>query len=267
MVKSVVRYIQCSSYVWEMLSLWPLLTLSPQRTSQNFRHKRIFKASCTNAETYSSTISVLGLDWVIVTFQEDFLDSKNFSSIHLFDLYFLAGNCIWKLSHLPRSQSLLSVSKVSLIIQTTAHSHEYQKQHLMVVEDFYLHRSWNISDYILFITDNEDLQRPKCYISRRRVLKESSLLSWVKDNFFTLKMIANKGQESFKIPLLVCSDRQSYWNKTFKVLPFTVLSGRYFTDKRRHSEMLPGLKSFIYSFRRTKGMTYGNEKPAVAKHG
>lgn len=86
-------------------------------------------------------------------------------------------------------------------------------------------------------------------------------------SLFTLKMIANKGQESFKIPLLVCSDRQSYWNKTFKVLPFTVLSGRYFTDKHRHSEMLPGLKSFIYSFRRTKGMAYGNEKPAVGRHG
>lgn len=86
-------------------------------------------------------------------------------------------------------------------------------------------------------------------------------------SLFTLKMIANKGQESYKIPLLVCSERQSYWNKTFKVFPFTVLSGRYFTDKHRHSEMLPGLRSFIYSFRRTKGMTYGNEKPAVGRHG
>lgn len=123
--------------------------LSPQRIPQNFRHKWIFKASCTNPETYSSTISVLGLDWVILTFQGVILGSKNFSSIHLFDLYFLAGNCIWKLSHLLCSQSLLAVSKISLIIQTTAHSHEYQKQHLMVLEDFYLHRSWNISGYIL----------------------------------------------------------------------------------------------------------------------
>lgn len=184
MVKSVVRYIQCGSYAWERLSLWPLLTLSPQRIPQNFRHKWIFKASCTYPETYSSTISVLGLDWVILTFQGVILGSKNFSSIHLFDLYFLAGNCIWKLSHLLCSQSLLAVSKISLIIQTTAHSHEYQKQHLMVVEDFYLHRSWNISGYILFITYNEDLQLPKCYISSHCVLKESSLLSWVKDNFF-----------------------------------------------------------------------------------
>lgn len=69
-------------------------------------------------------------------------------------------------------------------IQITAHSHEYQKQHLMVVEDFYLHRSWNISEYILFITYNEDLQLPTCYFSSHCVLKESSLSYWVKDNFF-----------------------------------------------------------------------------------
>lgn len=54
---------------------------------------------------------------------------------------------------------------------------------------------------------------------------------------------------------------------TFQVLPFTVLLGRYFTDGTDTPEMLSGLKFFIWSFRRAKGITYGKEKAAMGRHG
>lgn len=83
---------------------------------------------------------------------------------------------------------------------------------------------------------------------------------------FILKMIANKAQGFFfTIPLSACSEWKSYWNKTFKVLPFTVLLGRYFREYR-HPDMQPGLKSFICSFRWVKGMTYGKEEATVGRH-
>lgn len=51
------------------------------------------------------------------------------------------------------------------------------------------------------------------------------------NSLFILKMKASKGQGFFfLIPLSVCSEWKVFWNKTFKVFPFTVHLGRDFTD-------------------------------------
>lgn len=88
-------------------------------------------------------------------------------------------------------------------------------------------------------------------------------------SLFILKMIASKGQEFFFF-------KSHFWNvqnenliKIRTLKRFLSLFTWEDTSQmvQINSEMLPGLKSFICSFRRAKGITYEKEKPAVGRHG